>query len=133
MLAVVLLIFLVISVLCQMATRTTVWASTEGFSEPKRTAELLYVYMDGCTHCKQFDPVWTAFTSKYQRALDDVGLSQRKVKSDDGAAKDLGVRGFPSVVLLSKTNDFPQKTFDRQRTVDDLATFVQESFPAFNV
>lgn len=138
LLALVLLVFLVISVLCQMATtRNSAWmgrttATTEGFTlAPKRTAEIIYVYMDGCAHCKQFDPTWAAFSSKYKQPLEDAGLSLRKVKNDDGAAKDLGVRGFPSVVLVSKTNDFPQKTYDGQRTVPDLAAFVHDTFPAF--
>lgn len=133
MLALVIVAFLIVSVLCQIVTHRTPYTNRtvpETFAQ-KVVASLIYVYMDGCGHCKQFDPTWTSFTRKYSDALAQAGVSARKVKGDDAGVKDLGINGFPTVVMLSQTNDFPQKTFDGDRSVSGLASFVHDSFPSF--
>lgn len=137
MMAIMIVVFLIVSVMCQMVTGRTPYTnrtSRESFAVPAEpmTTQLIYVYMDGCTHCKQFDPTWTGFTAKYSSALKASGVTARKVKSDDATVKDLGIRGFPTVVLLSQTNDFPQKTFDGERSISGLASFVQDSISSFS-
>lgn len=96
-------------------------------------AQLLYVYMDGCGHCKRFDPVWSAFTDRYSSALEDAGVSTRRINSADGAAKGLGLTGYPSIVLISQTGAFAPRLFEAQRTPANLASFVQDSFPELAV
>lgn len=135
MLALVVVTLLIVSVLCQVVSQNGSGRElfeTDTRKKKKKTAELIYVYMDGCGHCKEFDPVWSSFNGEYRDSLADVGVSTRKLKNDDRDAKDLGIRAFPSVVLVSETDDFPQKPFSGQRTVSGLASFVQDSFPSFS-
>lgn len=131
----VIISFLIVSVLCQTVSRRTTAYSNRTAPETfkqQMTTELIYVYTEGCAHCKQFDPTWTSFTQKYSDDLTTAGVKARRVKSDDSSIEDLGVRGYPAVVLLSRTNDFPQKVFDGERSVPGLAGFVQENIPSFS-
>lgn len=94
-------------------------------------ANLFYVHMEGCAHCLRFDAVWTAFEDRYRTSLEDVGVSPRRIRSDDAQAKRLGITGYPSILLVSTTGAFPPRVFEGQRTPANLASFVKESFPAF--
>lgn len=96
-----------------------------------RKARLIYVYMDGCGHCRAFDPVWTSFTRTYRKALQEAGVEPVRLRNDDRAADALSVHGYPTVVLISDLGDFSQTTFEGQRTGPGLASFVENSFPAF--
>lgn len=109
------------------------WRGTRVGGVRAGQAQLLYVYMDGCGHCKKFDPVWSAFTDRYRSALADVGVSTRRINSDDGAAKGLGLTGYPSIILVSQTRAFAPRLFEAPRTPANLASFVQDSFPALVV
>lgn len=93
-------------------------------------ADIVYLYMDGCGHCKQFDPTWLSFHDQYADSLLSAGVSMRKLASDDPSAKSLGVTGFPTVLLVYKTGAEPVQ-FEGPRTVAGLATFVQTNVPAF--
>lgn len=100
----------------------------DGFTQV--TVDVIYVYMEGCGHCKQFDPTWKAFTERYGAALAAAGVSARKMRNDDPDAKSLGVGGYPTVLLVYKTGA-DTTPFDGPRTVDGLAAFVNSNVPAF--
>lgn len=119
----------VLALLCQTIRRAS--STVDPFSQQKQ-ADLMYVYMEGCGHCKKFDPTWTAFTKQYKSALKEAGVTVRKLHNGDEAAKGLGLDGFPSVLLISTSGDFPKQIFSGERTVPGLVAFVQTSVPLFS-
>ena len=89
----------------------------EGFGQPK---ELVYFYMNGCGHCKNFSPTWDQFASGYSG-----NLKVRKVeRSDAGSELDTyQVKGFPTVLLLDGNGG--KKEFQGDRTIQGLESFIQ--------
>lgn len=128
--ALILIGLMIIAIVYQLVCPMHVLDVFESFEQT--TSDLIYVYMDGCAHCQQFDPTWTEFTTTYKRALKDAGVKVKKLRNDDSAAKGLG-HGYPTVVLISRSGDFAQTTFDGQRTVPGLVVFVSSSIPSFSV
>lgn len=122
------LVILIIMLLWRVFVRGRI----QGFSQQAAAADLKYVYMDGCGHCEQFTPVWTAFVAKYKDALFEAGVTTHKLKNDDKAASGLGLSGYPSVLLVSTTGDFSQQTFSGDRSVQGLAGFIQDNIPSFS-
>lgn len=106
----------------------------DSFTQP--TFDLIYVYMERCGHCKQFDPTWTQFQKQNEVALAAAGVTANKLKNDDPRAKALGVGGYPSVLLVS-TSVSDQGSipipFEGPRTVDGLVTFLRANVPAFSI
>ena len=84
--------------------------------------ELLYFSMDGCGHCKRFNPVWDQFVKENKHP----GLKKVKVMSDtsDPAEKSKlskhKVKGFPTIVLVIGDKGIP---FDGERTIAGLDEF----------
>ena len=55
--------------------------------------ELIYFWMDGCPHCKDFDPVWIDVCEKIKTKGE---LGCKKVEASEGSlAQDMGINGFP--------------------------------------
>ena len=80
---------------------------------------LYYFYMNGCGYCTRFNPVWDAFSKKYQGNV----LLKKIERADAGSLLNkYNVRGFPTVIL-DKGNS--SKTFNMDRTVDNLLSFVK--------
>lgn len=130
-LSLVLIVLLILSILYQLAYPVRVSDTSEAFTHAARS-ELTYVYMDGCGHCREFDPTWREFVKTYRTALSDSGVSVRRIRNDNKDATDLARHGYPTVVLLSSSGDFAQTTFEGQRTVSGLANFVGNTIPSFH-
>ena len=88
-------------------------------------AELLYFSMDGCGHCKKFNPTWDKFVKQNKHP----GLKKVKVMSDteDPAEKSKlskhKVKGFPTIILVVGDQGIP---FEGDRTVAGLDQFCNE-------
>lgn len=89
----------------------------EGFGQPK---ELVYFYMNGCGHCKNFSPTWDQFASSY-----NGNLNIRKVERADAGSEldNYQIKGFPTVLLLDGNGG--KKEFDGERTIKGLESFAQ--------
>lgn len=101
----------------------------ERFEQPAVRARLVYVYMHGCGWCEKFTPQWAAFEGKYAAKLRAVGVAVERLEQGEPAARELGVRSFPTVLLLVPA-DGRRVEFKGERTADGLASFLAENgFP----
>ena len=89
----------------------------EGLAEKH---EIVYFHMDGCGHCKKFDPTWDAFSSKSD-------MPTRKVSADSGdpLLKSLGVSGFPTVLAVTGGGK-KLEAFTDDRTEENLHAFAKK-------
>lgn len=114
----------------------------EGFSEKENKAskatneleraELVFLYMDGCTWCDKFKPVWDELVSKHgERLENDMGVKLVSYERSDAAAEPLmtHVRGFPTILLV-KDDGKDVVTFEDDRTVPSLLAFVAKAMGA---
>ena len=74
--------------------------------------ELTYYHMDGCGHCKKFDPIWDKFIMTEK----PDGIQHNKVEAKDKPA-DVEVAGYPTIML---TNNGEKIAELEERTVDGL-------------
>lgn len=92
-------------------------------------AELVFLYMDGCTWCDKFRPVWDELVSKHGEHLEsDMGVKLVSYERSDAAAEPLmtHVRGFPTILLV-KDDGKDVVTFEDDRTVAALLAFVAKA------
>lgn len=103
-------------------------ATDEATDEVER-AELVFLYMDGCTWCDKFRPVWDELVSKHGEHLEsDMGVKLVSYERSDAAAEPLmtHVRGFPTILLV-KDDGKDVVTFEDDRTVASLLAFVAKA------
>ena len=77
---------------------------------------LTYFHMDGCQHCKTFNPEWDKFAN-------DTKAKTNKVEAKDVPSK-FGIDGYPTVAVVSGGN--LGEKYTGARTVAGLKTFVGE-------
>ena len=89
----------------------------EGLENGKR---LVFLHMDGCGHCEKFMPEWKKATASNKT---DIKMVDYESSTPEGSklAKEHGVTGFPSVMLLSNT----KKDYDGERTESGLLSFLE--------
>ena len=92
----------------------------EGFASANN--KLVYFHMNGCGHCKKFNPVWDKFT-------EFAGANNIKVdKIEAGKQKELqqglSIKGYPTILELDSNNK-KVKEFTGDRTLPALKTFCQ--------
>ncbi len=88
----------------------------EGFTGKK---EIVYFHMNGCGHCKKFNPEWEKF-------VQGTDMPNKKIDADSGdpLINKIGVSGYPTVVIIE--NDKKIQTFDGERTANELHEFVKK-------
>ena len=91
----------------------------ENFGNPE---SLVYFHMDGCGHCKKFNPTWDKFASSYNGSL-KIKKLERKEAGEDMLQK-YQVQGFPTILLLDGQGN--KKEFDGERTVAGLESFTKQ-------
>ena len=71
---------------------------------------IVYYYMNGCGHCDKFMPEWKKATASNKT---DIKMVDYESSTPEGSklAKEHGVTGFPSVMLLSNT----KKDYDNSK------------------
>lgn len=107
---------------------------TETYNEPQAPQkELVFFMASWCGHCKRFEPVWDKFVSKCgsEGLHPNVKLTKLDVDKDTEhhqghRFKTHQVRGFPTVVLTD-VDDTPGTPFNRNRTEEELLSFLNES------
>lgn len=85
-----------------------------------------YFAMEGCPHCRDFDPVWKATESAVMgnESASTLSLHRWDIRTEDGkaAAKAAGVTAFPHV---QKTlPDGSVEVFNGKRTEEELTKFI---------
>ena len=84
---------------------------------------LVYFHMNGCGHCKNFDPEWSKFEGSNKQSGSVVGTCKIEASSGHEGLKKCKVKGFPTLVLTDR--DFnPIKPYSGARKSDGLAAFV---------
>ena len=88
----------------------------EGFQAGVKGDIMVYFYMNGCPHCTKFNPEWEKFASSTK-------MKTKKVESKEMNAqeKQLGVDGFPTVMLLGPKGP---KKYTGARTASALQQWV---------
>lgn len=71
---------------------------------------LILAYADWCGHCKNFKPTWNEFRRKYENVLD---IREIEESSNKEIMQELGVRGFPTIMLLNNGKKITYKEADR--------------------
>lgn len=119
------------------------WMNHEGFNDGKKKdrenlvsppmdrAQLVFMYMNGCSWCEKFAPVWSEFETKHGTALSQAGVKLVKYeRSEPGAESHLAhVKGFPTILLVKYNEDKEggdrTVVFDGERTPAALLSFVE--------
>jgi hypothetical protein len=97
----------------------------------KAKLEAVFVKMNGCGHCDQFEPVWEAFRAANASELSGV-VDIVKFERQDPEWVKRGVRAtaFPYVAMLDKGDGRVVSEFKDDRTVADLAAWARRSSAA---
>jgi len=97
---------------------------------PEERAKLIFLYMNNCTWCEKFAPVWAEFEDKYGDALFQMGVKLAKFEKSDADAEEYmsHVKGFPTVMLVKYQDDKDSDEvvmFEEDRTPEKLMEFVK--------
>lgn len=83
---------------------------------------IIYFHMDGCGHCRRFDPTWKEFKNKHEEELKQKGVKLASYESREPLARELDISGFPSIVFVTSEGE-KKDTFKGPRTVTELVLF----------
>jgi hypothetical protein len=83
---------------------------------------LIYFYMDGCPHCRDFEGDWQAFLLQNRDTLSAKGVVPRRLPSDSHEAREFKVTSFPTVLLVASGT--APVVFAGERSVAGLVSFV---------
>lgn len=98
--------------------------NTANNKKEEEVGKIVYFHMDGCGHCRRFDPTWKEFTAKYSEELAKMGMGLASYEARDDMARDMEIRGFPSVVFVDKEGK-KADVFKGPRTVPSLIKFAR--------
>lgn len=98
--------------------------NTGNNKKEEEVGKIVYFHMDGCGHCRRFDPTWKEFTAKYSEELAKMGMGLASYEARDDMARDMEIRGFPSVVFVDKEGK-KADVFKGPRTVPSLIKFAR--------
>ena len=93
----------------------------EGMDSGKKS--IVYCYMNGCGHCKNFDPIWDQFMNGSK--LPTLSYAKIEASEDPEFMDKMDVRGFPTVIAVD-SDGTKIKEHDGARTVDALNDFADE-------
>ena len=85
--------------------------------------EMVLFHMNGCGHCKNMMPEWNKFQSSFKKQ----GITVSKVEKDENpkAMEQLGIQGFPTIMLLN--NGKKVKDYQGDRTADAFKNFANQA------
>jgi len=86
--------------------------------------KLVYLYMDGCHHCKNFSIVWENIKSKIQSNPDKYTFSAEKYDLNDGStgsnySKIYDINYAPAILFITD-NSKDKNEYNGSRTVDEV-------------
>lgn len=91
------------------------------YTQVKTPFILYYFYNPGCIHCKQFNPVWNAITSKLNPNIITVRAIDGTKPENDDLTFYYNLTGYPTVVLVTPIDNIE---YDGDRSSDDLYNFI---------
>lgn len=92
----------------------------EGLDLPQGKSSIVYCHMNGCGHCKNFNPIWDQFMNGSK--LPTLNYAKVEASEDQQFMKEMGVQGFPTVIAVDSDGK-KIKEHDGPRTVDALTDF----------
>jgi len=96
-----------------------------GGSGSGKKGTVMYFHMDGCGHCRRFDPTWKEFVQKHSADLEKRGIELESHESGERIASDLDINGFPNVIFVSPSGEKTDQ-FQASRTIDELLKFARK-------
>jgi thiol-disulfide isomerase/thioredoxin len=83
---------------------------------------MVYFHMNGCGHCKKFNPVWKTFTQFAGK--NNIKVDKIEAGTQKDLQKSLGIKGYPTILELDSNNNKVSE-FTGDRTIPALKTFCQ--------
>lgn len=84
------------------------------------STKLVYFYMNGCGHCKNFTPIWEDFCSANSSSIKTYKFEQSQVQEQ---ITSYSISGFPTILLLDENNAKIDE-YNGERTVEALTSYV---------
>ena len=88
---------------------------------------LVKYYAPWCGHCKKLAPIWEELGEAFK---DNANIVIAKMDSTANEAEGVEVRGYPTLIFYPKGKK-EGVTFDGDRTLEPLKTYIEENSPAF--
>ena len=82
--------------------------------------KLVYFYMNGCGHCKNFTPTWDEFCSAHSSSIKTYKFEQAQVQEQINS---YSISGFPTILLLDENNAKIDE-YSGERSVEALTSYV---------
>jgi thiol-disulfide isomerase/thioredoxin len=81
---------------------------------------LVYIYMDNCPHCKNFEPIWDKIVNKIKEDKTYSNLTTKKLDINNDEIKD--VKSAPTIMILPS-----KKTYEDARDVNKILDWAVNS------
>jgi len=94
-------------------------SSIDSMNNDKST-KLVYFYMNGCGHCKNFTPTWDKFCAANSSTIKTYKFEQAQVREQINT---YAISGFPAILLLDENNAKIDE-YNGQRTLEGLTSYV---------
>lgn len=94
---------------------------TPQYNPPKTTFILYYFYSPACGHCKNFNPVWNAITTKLNPNLVTLHAIDGTKTENDDLTFYYNITGYPTIILVTPIDTFE---YNGDRNSDDLYNFI---------
>jgi hypothetical protein len=79
-----------------------------------------------CQHCQSFKPIYVEAAKQLQNDPDGIYLlGDVNTLFHEKLGKHFQIRGLPTVMAFSPVNDYNPTTFNKNRTVFDLITYIE--------
>jgi hypothetical protein len=88
----------------------------DNIAEGNTDKKLVYYSMNGCPHCKNFDPIWASMGSK---------INGVKLEKKDSSKAPSSVSGFPAILLMD-SNDNVLAEFEGSRDKNGIEQFLNQ-------
>jgi len=82
--------------------------------------KLVYFYMNGCGHCKNFTPTWDKFCSANSSSIKTYKFEQAQVQEQISS---YSISGFPTILLLDENNAKIDE-YNGERSIEALTSYV---------
>jgi hypothetical protein len=96
--------------------------SKERFANPPN--KLVYLYMDGCGHCAEFNTTWENIKSKVEGKAGTYNFTVEKYDLGNGKgsdyAKQFQISYAPAILFIKGSNPNTKNEYNGSRTVDDV-------------
>ena len=85
-----------------------------------KSKKLVYFYMNGCGHCKNFTPTWDKFCAANSSTIKTYKFEQAQVRAQIDT---YAISGFPAILLLDENNAKIEE-YNGPRTLEALTSYV---------